>query len=58
MFEYPTWMCNSNGTGLTLGWKLKKPVVLQPSHCAISFALLSEELRQIIRMFLSICDEM
>lgn len=27
-----TWMCNSRGTGLTLGWKLNVAVVLQPSQ--------------------------
>lgn len=28
----PTWMCNSKGTGRTLGWKLKVEVALQPSQ--------------------------
>ena len=51
-------MWSSNGTGLTLGWKLKNPVVLQPSHCAMSFALLNDELSAMMRMFRSICDEM
>ena len=27
-----TWMCSSRGMGLTLGWKLNKPVALTPSH--------------------------
>ena len=47
-------MCNSKGTGLTLGWKLKILFVLTPSHCAMSFELLSEELNATMRMLFSI----
>lgn len=53
-----TWMCNSRGTGLTLGWKLNVAVVLQPSQWATSLALDKEELRATMRMGRSICDEM
>lgn len=49
-----TWMCSSRGTGLTLGWKLKVAVVLQPSQWATSLALDREELRATMRMGRSI----
>ena len=51
-------MCISRGTGRTFGWKLKKAVALQPSHCEMSFALDREELSATIRMDCPICDEM
>ena len=54
---YPC-MCSSRGTGLTLGWKLKKPVVLAPSHWETSLALEREELRATILMLRSSWDDM
>lgn len=47
-------MCNSNGTGLTLGWKLKVEVGLHPSQCATSLAFDKDELRATMRIGLSI----
>ena len=51
-------MCISSGTGLTLGWKLKNAVALQPSHCEMSLALDRDELRATMRMDWPICDDM
>ena len=51
-------MCISSGTGLTLGWKLKNAVALQPSHCEMSLALDRDELSATMRMVCPICDDM
>ena len=52
------WMWSSKGTGRTFGWKLKNPVVEQPSHPAMSLALLSDELSARMRMLCSIMELM
>lgn len=49
-----TCTCNSNGTGLTLGWKLKVTLALQPNHKATSLASANEEERAIMRIDFSI----
>ena len=51
-------MYNSNGTGRTLGWKLKVAFGVQPSQLATSFALAIEAPKAMIRMGLSNCEDM
>ena len=51
-------MWSSSGTGLTLGWKLKVALGLQPNQLATSLALAMEAPKAMILMGFSNCEEM